>query len=207
MAQVPPAPADPSAPRRAGRPRSAARDAAILEAALRLLAREGYVRMTVDQVAAEAGVSKATVYLRWPTKADLATAAVAGLREGGRTPPTGDLRTDLAAVLRDMRRNVERIGGLGLVGTCLAEERSTPELLGLFRERSVAPRREEIRALLRAAARDGRLRPGADPDAAADALLGAHLGRHLAGGPVPEGWEEAVVDTVLGPASAGDAGG
>lgn len=203
MGTPPPAPSP--APRRAGRPRSAARDRAIIDAALRLLAREGYVRMTVDQVAAEAGVSKATVYLRWPTKADLATAALASLREGG-TPPAGDLRADLVAVLRTMRANVERLRATGLIGTCLAEEHSTPELLGLFRERSVLPRRAEVRALLERAAAAGTLRPGAPLDGALDALMGAHLGRYLSGEPLPDDWEDGVVDAVLGPLLAGDAG-
>ena len=51
--------------------------------------------MSVDRVAAEAGVSKAAIYLRYRGKADLATAALAHLREGGQRPPTGDLRADL----------------------------------------------------------------------------------------------------------------
>ena len=85
------------APARRGRPRSPEVDAAILDAALRLLAAEGYARMTVDGVAAEAGVSKAAIYLRYRSKADLATAALARLRESGRPEPTGDLRTDLTA--------------------------------------------------------------------------------------------------------------
>ena len=65
--------------RRAGRPRSSAHDGAILAAALHLLSRDGYPGMTLDGVAAEAGVSKATIYLRWRSKADLATAALAHL--------------------------------------------------------------------------------------------------------------------------------
>ena len=67
-------------PRR-GRPRSEEADRAILEAALTLMARDGYARMSVDAVAAEAGVSKPTLYLRYPSKAALATAALAHVRE------------------------------------------------------------------------------------------------------------------------------
>ena len=69
------APEEPSEVRRAGRPRSAALDEAILDAALHLLSTEGYARMSMDGVAARAAVSKATIYLRYEGKADLATAA------------------------------------------------------------------------------------------------------------------------------------
>ena len=86
--------------RRAGRPRSPALDRAILDAAVHLLSTQGYARMSMDAVAARAGVSKATIYLRYAGKADLATAAIAHLRETGRPEPTGDLRADLLAQLR-----------------------------------------------------------------------------------------------------------
>lgn len=73
--------------RGAGRPRSAEKNDAILRAALDLLARQGYVRMTLDQVAAAAGVSKSTIHLRWKTKADLLTAALAAVRTADAPPP------------------------------------------------------------------------------------------------------------------------
>ena len=140
-------------PRRAGRPRSPEVNAAILDAALRLLAAEGYARMTVDHVAAEAGVSKAAIYLRYRGKADLATAALAHLRETGEQPLTGDLRADLVEELRRLRRNTERVSAMPLVGTCLMEEQHTPELLPLFRERTSLPRRARLRSMLEARAR------------------------------------------------------
>lgn len=183
--------------RRAGRPRVAAHDGAILDAALRLLATAGFGGMTIDAVAAEAGVSKATVYLRWSTKADLATAALAHVRETGATRPTGDLRRDLAAILGAMRRNIRRLSAMGIIGTCLAEEQATPELLALFRERSIAPRRAEIRALIEAARLRGELRDDADTEAAVDLLMGAHHARYMAGGTFPRGWEDRVVAGVL----------
>src|SRR5262245_41964594 len=72
-----------------GRPRSADADDAILAAALAELGERGYARMSMDAVAARAGVSKPTVYLRHPTKAELATAAIASMRAQPRpAPPT-----------------------------------------------------------------------------------------------------------------------
>jgi AcrR family transcriptional regulator len=143
--------------------------------------------MSVDAVAARAGVSKPTVYLRHPTKADLATAAIASLRADPRPPPTGDVRADLVAHLRLFRRGIGRAGGMALLGTVLAEAEQTPELLALFRERLVAPRRRER----------GELRAGADLRAAVQMLVGAWYAQELAGDPVPRDWPAGLVDTVL----------
>ena len=124
---------------RGGRPRSRAIDEAILAAARAELAERGYARMSVDAVAARAGVSKPTIYLRHPTKADLATAAVASMRVEPRPAPTHDLRADLIAQLSLLRAGLERPYGMETLGTVMAEEHETPELLDLFRERLVRP--------------------------------------------------------------------
>lgn len=189
---------DERVPRRPGRPRSPVADAAIIDAALRLLGREGFARMSMDGVAAEAGVSKATLYLRYRDKADLATTALARLREGHEPVPTGDLRADLIARLEQVRTYADVPSVMPLVGTCLAEETHTPELLALFRRRSVEPRRRGLRELLEAAAVRGELRPDLDADAAIDLLMGTYQARYLAGGDFPDNWAERVVDMLLG---------
>lgn len=196
------APADVAPPRRPGRPRSAAVDTAILDAALRLLSTEGYARMSMDGLAAEAGVSKATIYLRYRGKADLATAALAHLREAGRPAPTGDLRADLLAQLRQLRTNAERVSAMPLVGTCLMEEQHTPELLPLFRERTLQPRRGLLRELLVAARDRGEVAADADLEAAIDLFMGAHQSHYLSGDPFPAEWEERIVDTLMRALSA-----
>lgn len=183
--------------RRGGRPRSAAADAAILDAALHLLSTEGYARMSMDGVAARAGVSKATIYLRYEGKADLATAALAHLRESARVAPTGDLRADLIAWLRGIRRNAERVAVMPLIGTCLMEEQHTPELLRLFRERTLRPRRALLREMLGEAARTGAIAPDGDIDAAVDLMMGAYQSHYISGEPFPDGWEERTVDALL----------
>ncbi|MDX6556334.1 MAG: hypothetical protein QOD86_2529 [Miltoncostaeaceae bacterium] len=180
-----------------GRPRSGAADRAIIDAALRLLAADGYARMTMDGVAAEAGVGKASIYLRYKGKADLATAALAHLRDAGRREPTGDLRRDLVDLLSQMRANAERVSVMGIIGTCLAEEGHTPELLRLFRERTLGPRRAALAALLAGASDRGELAPEADVEAAVTLLMGAYQSRYLSGEPFPERWEERLVATLL----------
>ncbi|MFN8662177.1 MAG: TetR/AcrR family transcriptional regulator [Thermomicrobiales bacterium] len=185
---------------RPGRPRVPETDRRILDAALRLLARDGYARMSVDAVAASAGVTKPTIYRRYRSKAELAEAALAALaaeRDASAPDQTGDLRADLVAQLRHFRAGVSRPYGVALVGTVLAEEHETPELLTRYREQIVAPRRRMIRAVLDAAAERGELRPGADLDLAVNALVGAFYAQALAGDPFPADWEERSVATIL----------
>ena len=180
-----------------GRPRSVAVDEAILAAARAELGERGYARMSVDAVAARAGVSKPTVYLRHRTKADLATAAIASMRVRPRPEPTDDVRADLIAHLRLLRAGLERPFGMAMFGTVLAEEHETPELLALFRERLVAPRRRELRAVLEAARERGELRDGANVEIAVTALVGAFFARYLAGDPLGGRFVTTLVDTIL----------
>lgn len=131
-------------------------------------------------------------------KADLATAALRHLREAGAPAATGDLRTDLVAQLRQLRDNVERLSLSSLVGTCLTEQVHNPDLLELFRQRTVIPRVEIVRDLLAAARDRGELRPDADIEAAAVLFMGALQSQRLYRGDYPEGWEERIVDATLG---------
>ena len=181
----------------AGRPRSADKQAAILESALALLASHGYTRMTLDQVAAAAGVSKSTIFLRWKTKADLLTAALESVRMATAPAPTGDVRADLVAILDDFAATVERVQGMALIGTCLAEETHTPDLLALLRERTVLPRRALLRTVLEHARTRGLIRPDADLEAAVSALLGPFYADYMARSSARPEWAAQAVDLVL----------
>ena len=172
-------------------------DERVLAAARTVMARDGYARMSFDRVAGEAGVTRPTVYLRHPTKAQLATAALAAYRERGKPRDSGETRADLLARLRHFRRGVERPNGMDMLGTVLAEEPHTPELLALWRERLVKPRRDELRAILQRAMTRGELRPGADVEAAVAMLVGSYFARYVERGRAPRGWPEAEVDMVL----------
>ena len=183
--------------RERGRPRSAEVDGEILRAAMRVMARGGYGRMSVEEVAVEAGVSRPTIYLRYSGKAELATAALAAYRDLGRPEETGDTRADLVARLRHFRGGVERPFGMAMIGSVLAEEQTTPGLLALFRERVVEPRRRELREVLGHARERGEFGAGGDVEAAINMLVGSYYAQYLAGTPFPEDWPEAAVDTIL----------
>ncbi|WP_138758957.1 TetR-like C-terminal domain-containing protein [Modestobacter altitudinis] len=90
-------------PGRGGRPRDPSRDGAIRAAILQVLAESGYAGLTMDAVAAAAGVGKATIYRRWRTKSDLVTDAVAELSSMSiDTPDTGSLEGDLRVLLHSL---------------------------------------------------------------------------------------------------------
>lgn len=180
-----------------GRPRSAAKETAILRAALTLLASHGYTRMTLDHVASAAGVSKSTIFLRWKTKADLLTAALEAARMVDAPAPTGDVHTDLVTILEDFATTVERVRGMALIGTCLAEETHTPNLLTLLRERTVLPRRALLHTALEQAREQGQIRPDADLEAAVSTLLGPFYADYLAHSHARPDWASHVVDLVL----------
>jgi AcrR family transcriptional regulator len=179
------------------RPRSRDLDARILDATLSLMARQGYARMSIEAVAAEAGVSRPTVYLRYESKEGLAVAALGAFRERDRPRLSGDVRADLVAQLRHFRRGVERPYGMAMVGTVLAEEPHTPELLERFREGVVRPRRNELRGILDGARERGELRSDADLDSAVSMLIGSFYAARIAGRRPAPSWPAAEVDAVL----------
>ena len=178
-----------------GRPRSKAYDAAILEATLRLMARDGYARMSMGAIAAAAGVTKGSIYRRYAGKVQLATAALAFLREQRPATASDDPRADLTEELRRFRAGIERPHGMAMLGTVLAEEEHLPELLGHFRRDVVFPRRERLRTILERAP----LREGIDAETAIAMLVGSYYAAYLAGGKPARGWEHRVVEAVLEP--------
>src|SRR5881398_681092 len=94
---------DPTRSSRGGRPRDPSRDGVIRAAILRLLADVGYGALTMDAVASEAGVGKATIYRRWRTKQDLVVDTISDLNRAEATAPdTGTLEGDLRAMLRSL---------------------------------------------------------------------------------------------------------
>ena len=92
----------PSGPR-VGRPRDPALDARIRTGVLQVLEEAGYGGLTMDAVAVAAGVGKASIYRRWPSKVDLLISIIEELSVGDLVvPETGSLRDDLVALLRSL---------------------------------------------------------------------------------------------------------
>lgn len=183
-------------------PRCPAKQTAILDAALALPAQQGFTRMSLDGVARAAGVSKATIHLRHRTRAALSAAALIGLSPCAAPPPATGLRAELAAHLEDLARALRGDHGMALIGTCLTEEPHPPELLRLFREHAVLPRRVALRATPEQARDRGELPTGTDPEPLVSALLGSFCADYLAGRADTPEWARTTVQTVLGTAAA-----
>src|SRR5579859_7256481 len=181
--------------RSSGRPRSPQIDDAVLKTTLRHLAERGYAGMSINAIAAELGFSKPTIYLRWPSKINLAIAAVTSLYVDQPEALAGDVRTDLIAHVRNVQR-VHATDGIGLLGSVLAEQENNPRLIAAFRECAVRPSRQRARRILQDGIRQGLIRPDADLNAAAGMLVGALYAAYVAGDDRTFD-PESVVDTLL----------
>jgi AcrR family transcriptional regulator len=187
-------------PRPPGRPRSPRAERAILDATLELLASEGFDRLTVEGVAAAAGVGKATIYRRWPSKLGLVLAAVGELS----THPlpeltTGRTRDDLVTLLRHIIEALTgTIAGRILPGL-VAETARSPELLDLLHDFWISRRRLML-AVLREGSAQGDLPMDVDHELIADLLYGpVHYRFLISNAPLDPRLAEQLVDTVLAP--------
>jgi AcrR family transcriptional regulator len=160
------------ADRRPGRPRSEEADRAIEAAALDLLVEEGFGGLSMEGVAYRAGVGKATVYRRWPTKEQLVLDAVTHrCAEHIVSPDTGTLRGDLEELFRALLVKFRRDGEI-LRAFSLARARSA-ELDTAFRETFLDDRRAAMREVLARGVARGELAPDDDLELLAD--LGSAL--------------------------------
>jgi AcrR family transcriptional regulator len=164
-----------------GRPRSQAAHDAVLKAALRLVTKRGFRSVSVNEIAAEAGVGKMTLYRHWPNKAALVMDALL-LLIGSETdfPEAGSAIESLRRQL-DLQAAFFRSSRGNLIRSLVAEAQSDPELAIAFRERWLDPRREGVRKIMRAAVVEGSLRSDVDIDAAIDLLYGSLYYRLLLG--------------------------
>ncbi|MPY94414.1 MAG: TetR family transcriptional regulator [Acidimicrobiia bacterium] len=174
-----------------GRPRDAAIDVAILTAAQRHLANTGYEAMSLSAVAADANTTRQALYRRFPTKAQLATAAIAALSAAIDRPASDDPFTDLVGELEDFARAMAGPTGLAMAGTML-QGTAERELVELYRDRLVRPRAERLRAVLERALRHGHVDHDADVELAVTLLTGSWYALGLAGTPPPPDWAARV---------------
>jgi AcrR family transcriptional regulator len=163
-----------------------------------LLASEGFDRLTVEGVAAQAGVGKATIYRRWPSKLALVLAAVGEL---SRHPlpelTTGRTRDDLVSLLRHI---IEALSGT-IAGRILpglvAESARSPDLLGVLHDFWIT-RRKIMMEVLRQGAAQGDLPEGVDLELIADLLYGpVHYRFLISAAPLDRPLAEQVVDAVM----------
>jgi AcrR family transcriptional regulator len=188
-----------------GRPRSADADRAILKATVDLLAEEGYGGVTMEGVACRAGVGKATVYRRWPSKSALVVDAVTTCRESGCPPPdTGSARDDLLRFVRAFSDHLRTSDAGRVMPALVAELAHNPELAATFRDGFVQPRRARVLEAVRRGVERGEIRPDVDGELIADGVVALLQHRFLITGmEIDDDLPERVIDTLWRGIAAG----
>jgi AcrR family transcriptional regulator len=163
-----------------GRPRSEESRQSILRSTLKLLQQDGgFAELSIEAIAADAGVGKTTVYRWWPTKAALvADAFSASAEEELRFPNSGSVYTDINIQMRGLIRIFRSQRGK-VVAALLAGGQSDPELLEAYRDRFLWPRRRQAYETLQRGVDRGELPVGSDFDLILDSLYGPILMRFL----------------------------
>lgn len=162
-----------------GRPRSEHARLAILRSTLKLLGENGFSDLTIEAVAAHAGVGKATVYRWWPNKAVLiADAFASSTTRKLHFPDTGFVRADMSQQMRQLIKVFRSPRGR-IVSAILGGGQSDPDLIAAFRERFLWPRRREAYATLRRGILRGELGQDQDLDLLLDSLYGPIYMRFL----------------------------
>ena len=179
------------------------RESELLAITLKLLQEHGYDRLTVEAVASEAKASKATMYRRWPSKADLVLAAfIEGTRNSAVPPRTGSLRGDLLAIghstceqAREHRRTMRAV---------LNEMSHSPALEEAMQEKFVLQRKQVINGVLAEAVERGEIGAAAINEEIFDLLPGYLVFRSLISDrPPTDATVQTLVDDVLLPSLQG----
>lgn len=155
-----------------GRPRDAGAHRAILDATTRLLLEVGYRHLTIEEIARRAGVSKATIYRWWESKGLLVYEAVFTETQSAPLPDTGDLASDLRALLRSLVAEFTSPAGLAATPGLLADFGGDARLREMIRGRFVDPAREYVATVLERAVARGETVADPPIDLVLDQLAG-----------------------------------
>jgi AcrR family transcriptional regulator len=194
--------------RHGGRPRDERAHQLILDATLALLWEVGYAAMTIEGVAAHAGVGKTTIYRRWPSKGALVVEAISGpicpIATGkwtihlGPLPDTGSLRNDLLTFVERVNYAFTAPLASRTLPGLAADLATDSDLARAYREAVVRPKRLRIAEVLQRATARGELHALADVDLVCDLLVGPLLYRSmLTGEGLDQATAEGLVDNVL----------
>lgn len=195
-------------PRRTGQQRLGGRSERVVRDVTRAtaaeLARVGYAELRVEDVAAQAGVNKTTIYRRWPSKADLVSAAIRAVNEPLDEPPDhGSVRFDLLAVLQDKVARASTCEGQS-IHRMIALEMDHPEVASIARALRQEYQVPWITVIERAIAR-GELPVGSDPVLMSDMIMGPVFNLLRRREPVDDAYLDAVVNLVVLGAKSGGA--
>jgi AcrR family transcriptional regulator len=175
---------------------------AILAAARELVSEVGYAKVSIEAIAARAGVGKQTIYRWWRSKGAVvfdAFLALSEAEEGGMAlPDTGDIEADLKLVMRATAAEFADPAFEEPIRALNTEIINDPDLAAQYRERLAAPVDEAKKARLRSAQRAGQIAADADLDLALELLYAPLFQRWLhRSGPLTPEYADALVDLFL----------
>lgn len=163
-----------------GRPRSKSVEEAIVRAASELMEELKFRDITAEAIAKRAGVGKATLYKWWPNKTHILVDAV--LRQTVQTiplPDTGSALEDFTILLRGFIAFHKETSFGATVTQIFAEALLDPDLMHIYAERYVLPRRAHLKHIWKRGVERGDIRPDVDPDLVLDMLYGVAIYRYL----------------------------
>jgi AcrR family transcriptional regulator len=185
-----------------GRPRDAAVGRKVVETVVRLIA-DGtpFGDLTMEGIAREAGVGKATVYRRWPSKDALLLDAMAAVDSPLPTLPGTSFRDDLVVAVETIRRRGLAKRDSAMLRNMLTQIQRNPELWRRYHDTVIATRRAALARLLEHGVAIGEVRPelGSDLELLVDFVTGTMLTRTAfhQGASLDEGLSERIVDLIL----------
>jgi len=179
-----------------GRPRDPRADAAIIDAARALLVESGYPGLTFDAVARRAGVTRPTIYRRWPSRVHLAYEAAFPAGDGADVADTGDFDADLAALVKASVASYSRPATRAALPGILAEFQRDPGLRIQLREPHESEVRARFAAVVAGAAARGQVRPRLDANVLFDTIVGAIQFRLVVTERPDEAFVEGLIDLV-----------
>jgi len=160
--------------RKPGRPRSAQAHKAIIDATLELLAEEGFQGLSIEAVAARAGVGKTTIYRRWPSKSELVMDAIREVQVNLSVIDTGNFRNDLVTLFKTAYQGMMAQPLLEqLVLKFIGDYQTNPEIFQVFFRQLIIPRFQRFIHMVEQGQARGEIRKDIDPALALDLVSGS----------------------------------
>jgi AcrR family transcriptional regulator len=184
-------------------------DATILDAALAGVAEQGYDRLSMDDIASRAGVGKAAIYRRWPSKAVVVADAIAHWRRrlGPVEPPnTGSLRGDIDALIGAVPDlNDADVSTIQVIVGVATAAMHNPVLAAALDDLVLSTPRQVVRAVLDHAVARGEITAGRDLSLIPDVALGLNVLRVMTGRPIDRVYVRRVLEDVILPLAGASA--
>jgi AcrR family transcriptional regulator len=158
-----------------GRPRSKQSHQAMLQATLELLGEVGFDRLSIEAIAARAGVGKTTIYRRYATKEELVADAIESVREEIVLPDTGSLQSDLNELVQNAAQITLSPLGRQTVATIVSSAASNPQFARIYWTKYLEPRRKTFAVVIERAKARNEIPTDLDSDLVFDTMSGIML--------------------------------